>query len=117
MGEDRQAIDREKVCPCLLRGFVQEGRHHSPRDYSFQSPGRAPTHKEVQIYTWGDATLKEMMTLIQTVNQSAQRASLSFAFVYPDRDGRAAVRKVGLTHASRRGADDGKQLRELGFQP
>ncbi|CAM9875370.1 unnamed protein product, partial [Phaeothamnion confervicola] len=70
-------------CPLLLRCFCREGGHNSADDYA---PGAEQLPKnELDIYTWMDATLRELTTLIQDVNPSARRAGarLSFALVYP----------------------------------
>ncbi|MED6150548.1 hypothetical protein PIB30_073400, partial [Stylosanthes scabra] len=42
---------------------------------------------EVQIYTWKDATLRELTDLVKEVAPAARRrnAKLSFAFVFPDK--------------------------------
>lgn len=74
---------------------------------------------EVQIYTWKDATLRELTDLVKEVTPAARRrdARLSFAFVYPDKNGRFVVREVGKTNSHRNGKfDDNKALAQLGFQ-
>ncbi|KFM59050.1 Histone deacetylase complex subunit SAP18, partial [Stegodyphus mimosarum] len=45
--EYERLIDREKTCPLLLRVFLNDGRHHSPSEYS---RGNVPSN-ELQIYT------------------------------------------------------------------
>jgi histone deacetylase complex subunit SAP18 len=52
----------------------------------------------VQIYTWKNATLKELCALIQGVRPSARKkdARISFAFVYPDKHGKNVLRHVRL---------------------
>ncbi|KAI3947960.1 hypothetical protein MKW92_035829 [Papaver armeniacum] len=101
----RALIDREKTCPLLLRVFTKE---------DFATRGKEPK-KEVQIYTWKDATLGK-------VAPEARRrdAKLSFAFVYPDKNGRFVVRQVGTTHSQGMGnarrQDDHKALSDLSFQ-
>ncbi|KAF2311111.1 hypothetical protein GH714_019549 [Hevea brasiliensis] len=79
-----QPVDREKTCPLLLRVFTKIGNHHSKEDFAVR--GKEPKD-EVQIYTWKDATLRELTDL------------------------------VGKTYSNRNGKlDDGKALAELGFQ-
>ena len=48
------------------------------------------------IYTWADASLRELTTLVQEVQPAARRPSarIEFAFVYPDRKGRNVMRQV-----------------------
>eukprot|EP00262_Sarcandra_glabra_P001035 TRINITY_DN11045_c0_g1_i2.p1 TRINITY_DN11045_c0_g1~~TRINITY_DN11045_c0_g1_i2.p1 ORF type:complete len:165 (+),score=35.22 TRINITY_DN11045_c0_g1_i2:2-496(+) len=99
-------VDREKI-----------GSHHTREDFAVR--GKEPKD-EVQIYTWKDATLRELTDLVKEVAPAARRrdAKLSFAFVYPDKHGRYVVRQVGMTHSYGNGRrlDDGKALAELSFQ-
>lgn len=108
-------IDREKVCPLLLRVFPRLGAHHQLEDFGRR--GDEPKD-EVQIYTWMDATLRELTDLVKEVQPAARRpmARLSFAFVYPDRRGRNVMRQVGQVHGTRLGGDDSKSLKQLNFQ-
>eukprot|EP00899_Mesostigma_viride_P009985 jgi/Mesvir1/18989/Mv18950-RA.1 len=112
----RVEIDREKVCPLLLRVFTKRDGHHTAADYAVR--GKEPAN-EVQIYTWMDATLRELTDLVKEVMPDARHrdARLSFAFVYPDRRGRNVIRQVGKTTSiPRRSADEFKTLAELNFQ-
>lgn len=80
--------------------------------------GKEP-RDEVQIYTWKDATLRELTDLVKEVAPEARRrnAKLSFALVYPDRHGRFVLREVGKTFSFGNGRlDDSLALAELGFQ-
>ncbi|CAG8484153.1 8524_t:CDS:2 [Paraglomus occultum] len=89
-------VDREKTCPFLLRMFCKEAGHHSITDYSTE---RQPTEDEVQIYTWKDATLKELANLLKEINPEAQRmaARLSFKLVYQDNvRGRYVFKDLGM---------------------
>ncbi|KAJ7962271.1 histone deacetylase complex subunit SAP18-like [Quillaja saponaria] len=109
-------VDREKTCPLLLRVFTKSGGHHTNEDFAVR--GKEPKN-EVQIYTWKDATLRELTDLVKEVAPEARRrnAKLSFAFVYPDKHGRFLVREVGKTFSYGSGKlDDGKALAELGFE-
>ncbi|KAF2313198.1 hypothetical protein GH714_009729 [Hevea brasiliensis] len=110
-----ELIDREKTCPLLLRVFTKIGSHHKVEDFAVR--GKEPKD-EVQIYTWKDATLRELTDLVKEVAPEARRrnARLSFAFVYPDKHGRFVLRVVGLTHSSARRPDDAMALGELSFQ-
>merc|ERR1719436_1300766 len=80
--------------------------------------GNTPTN-ELQIYTWLDATLKELEGLVKEVNPEARRRGtyFDFALVYPDlRQGpRCQTRDIGTTVASNRGPDDGKTLHDVKF--
>ncbi|XP_062146610.1 histone deacetylase complex subunit SAP18-like [Alnus glutinosa] len=112
-----EPVDREKTCPLLLRVFTKIGSHHGEEDFVVR--GKEPKD-EVQIYTWKDATLRELTDLVKEVAPEARRrnAKLSFAFVYPDQRGRFVLRTVGMTHSYGNGRriDDSKSLGELSFQ-
>ncbi|KAK1325300.1 Histone deacetylase complex subunit SAP18 [Acorus calamus] len=112
-----EPVDREKTCPLLLRVFTKTGGHHSGEDFAVR--GKEP-RDEVQIYTWKDATLRELTDLVKEVAPEARRreAKLSFAFVFPDKYGRFVVSPVGMTHVygNRGKLDDGNALGELDFQ-
>ncbi|XVF13238.1 hypothetical protein REPUB_Repub08aG0191400 [Reevesia pubescens] len=111
-----EPIDREKTCPLLLRVFTKTGSHHNEEDFAVR--GKEPKD-EVQIYTWKDATLRELTDLVKEVAPEARRrnAKLSFAFVYPDKHGRFVMRQVGLTNSYGNGRrlDDNKALTDLSF--
>ncbi|CRK91110.1 CLUMA_CG004798, isoform A [Clunio marinus] len=118
--EEKQApvrsVDREKTCPLLLRVFCSTaGRHHSMSEYSH---GSTPSN-ELQIYTWMDASLKELTSLIRDVNPDTRRKGtyFDFALVYPDpRPGTYRMREIGVTCSGQRGADDSKTLTQAKFQ-
>ncbi|KAL3517058.1 hypothetical protein ACH5RR_023960 [Cinchona calisaya] len=113
-----QPVDREKTCPLLLRVFTKVGGHHNEEDFAVR--GKEPKD-EVQIYTWMDATLRELTDLVKEVAPEARRkdAMLSFAFVFPNNRGRFVVREVGRTFSSpnaRRPDDGSRALADLKFQ-
>nr|KJB41170.1 hypothetical protein B456_007G093600 [Gossypium raimondii] len=109
-----EPVDREKTCPLLLRVFTKIGGHHSKEDFAVR--GKEPKD-EVQIYTWKDATLRELTDLVKEVAPAARRrdARLSFAFVYPDKNGRFVVGKT-FSYGNVRRLDDSKTLGELSFE-
>ena len=47
--------------------------------------GKEPVDDEVQVYTWMDATLRELSDLIKEASPAARdrNSQLSFAIVYP----------------------------------
>lgn len=51
---------------------------------------------ELMMYTWEDATLRELTDLIKSAQPAAKRqnARLEFALVYPDKKGRNVMRQV-----------------------
>ncbi|KAH9605168.1 hypothetical protein KSS87_011124 [Heliosperma pusillum] len=109
-------VDREKTCPLLLRVFTKVGSHHTHEDFAIR--GKEPKD-EVQIYTWKDATLRELTDLVKEVSPPARRrdARLSFATVYPDRNGRMQVKKMGETFSNpNKRKDDNIALGDTFFQ-
>ncbi|KAG7235141.1 hypothetical protein CRUP_024723, partial [Coryphaenoides rupestris] len=81
--EPEKPIDREKTCPLLLRVFTtNNGRHHRMDEFT---RGNVPA-SELQIYTWMDATLKELTSLVKEVFPEARKKGthFSFATVFPD---------------------------------
>jgi len=107
-------VNREEVCPLLLRVFTSTGGHNNIGEYE---RGRTPEN-EIQIYTWMDATLKELTGLIKEVNPDARRRNTYFNFrvIYPDlRSGRYCHTDLGSTVAGTKGVDDAKTLSECKF--
>lgn len=72
----------------------------------------------MQIYTWPDASLRELTDLVKEVQPAARRttARLEFALIYPDKKGRNVMRVIGGAHSTRPGPDDIKTLKQLNFQ-
>ena len=112
-------IDREKVCPFLLRCFWRLEGHNAVSEYTQASKGILPSN-EMQIYTWPDATLRELTDLIQDANPAARgaRTRIAFALVYPDKTGRHVLKEIGQV-SGRKGpqdADGEKSLASLRFE-
>ncbi|XP_054708317.1 histone deacetylase complex subunit SAP18-like [Uloborus diversus] len=108
-------IDREKTCPLLLRVFLNNGRHHSLGEFI---RGNVPSN-ELQIYTWLDATLKELTNLVKEVNPDSRRKGtyFDFALVYPDVRGPGyRMRDIGTTCSGQKGPDDNKSLSSCRFK-
>ncbi|ORX88106.1 Sin3 associated polypeptide p18, partial [Anaeromyces robustus] len=76
-------VDREKVCPFLLRVFCKRGNHHRIEDFTIN---RQPVEDEVQVYTWKDASLRELASLLAEVDPKYAKhgTTLSFKAVYLD---------------------------------
>jgi len=112
-------VDREKTCPLYLRIYHRVGGHHRVED--FDRRGREPTQDEIAIYTWKDASLRELTELLMSAVPAAKArtARFAFGFVYPDKMGRMVLREVGQTVGRpRKGEDkdDAKTLDELHFE-
>ncbi|KAK6187651.1 hypothetical protein SNE40_005630 [Patella caerulea] len=113
--EPEKPIDREKTCPLLLRVFCSMGRHHNVSEFARSN---TPAN-ELQIYTWMDATLKELTSLVKEVNPDARRKGtfFDFAIVYPDpRTPTYRLREIGTTCCGRKSADDIVTLANKKFQ-
>eukprot|EP00823_Brevimastigomonas_motovehiculus_P009395 TRINITY_DN9058_c0_g1_i1.p1 TRINITY_DN9058_c0_g1~~TRINITY_DN9058_c0_g1_i1.p1 ORF type:complete len:138 (+),score=9.89 TRINITY_DN9058_c0_g1_i1:36-416(+) len=110
-----EKIDREKTVPLLLRVFPTQSAHHSEEDFAVR--GKEPKD-ELQIYTWKDATLKELMEAIRSAKKQARdhTAKFSFAFVYPDKRGKNVLKTVGYTFSNRTSPDDNRTLASLKFE-
>ncbi|XP_071957203.1 histone deacetylase complex subunit SAP18-like [Antedon mediterranea] len=107
-------VDREKCCPLLLRVFCNNGRHHRVDDFS---RGLVPSN-ELQIYTWMDATLKELSSLVKEVNPEARKRGTYFDFAIVSPDTRRPVyrlREIGVTCSGRKGPDDNFTLAQKNF--
>jgi len=109
------AIDREKVCPLLLRIFCASGRHNPITDYA---RGSTPMN-ELQIYTWMDCTLRELVALIKDVNVDSRKKGTEFKFsvVAPHpRNPRFVMNDVGVLINGSRGLEDTKTLATCKFE-
>ncbi|XP_028412676.1 histone deacetylase complex subunit SAP18-like [Dendronephthya gigantea] len=109
-----KAVDREKTCPLLLRVFWTDGRHHRPEEFFRTVPSN-----ELQIYTWKDATLKELMTLIKEVNPDARKKGTTFDFatVFPNpRQPGFLLKELGTTTAGKKSPADTITLESKKFQ-
>ncbi|XP_044739178.1 histone deacetylase complex subunit SAP18 [Chrysoperla carnea] len=107
-------VDREKTCPLLLRVFVTHNRHNNLNEYA---RGNVPAN-ELQIYTWQDATLHELSSLVREVNPDTRKKGtyFDFALVYPDmRAPTYRMREIGTTCTGQKGADDSKTLSQCRF--
>lgn len=104
-----------QTCPLLLRVFLSNGRHHAPVEFN---RGNVPSN-ELQIYTWLDASLKELTNLVKEVNPDARRKGthFDFALVFPDqRSPGYRMRDIGSTCAGIKSSDDSKTLAQARFQ-
>lgn len=64
-----------QVCPLLLRVFTRRGGHH--RLEEFARRGHEP-EDEVAMYTWPDATLRELSDLVKEVRPRALEGPSAF---------------------------------------
>uniref|UniRef100_A0A1I7TT51 18 kDa Sin3-associated polypeptide n=1 Tax=Caenorhabditis tropicalis TaxID=1561998 RepID=A0A1I7TT51_9PELO len=117
VGQDKP-IDREKVCPLLLRVFCSNNRHNPISEFNNRNGGTVPPN-ELQMFTWVDCTLSELAMLIKEINPDARRkgTTFDFAIVQPDRmSQRFNLREIGNTMNGQRGIDDNKTLQQCKFE-
>ncbi|KAF4675313.1 Histone deacetylase complex subunit sap18 [Perkinsus chesapeaki] len=111
------AIDRAQTCPFLLRVFYRMGSHHHDDDFARQD--QLPVDEELQVYTWPDASLREISDLIEDIlpESRSRTKKLSFRLIYPDRSGRFVMARIGEVYNSHEAFPDGRTLAEVKFQP
>merc|ERR1712212_300532 len=113
--EKPEATDREKTCPLLLRVFTSKDRHHRPDDFSRnQTP-----QNELQVYTWMDASLKEITNLVKEVHPESRKKGtiFDFAICYQDpRMSRYRIKEIGHTVSGKKSPDDTVTLKSSKFQ-
>ncbi|KAI0245873.1 Sin3 associated polypeptide p18-domain-containing protein [Lactifluus subvellereus] len=96
-------VDREKTAPFLIRAFVKVGSFH--RLSQFQD-GPLPLADELQIFTWKDTTLFELLTTIRnsapsTLEYRHPLARYSFRTIYADAGNRGqfAQKDLGVVYS------------------
>ncbi|CAA7259437.1 unnamed protein product [Cyclocybe aegerita] len=94
---------REKTAPFLIRIFVKVGGFHR---LTLFEDGTLPTTDEQQIFTWKDATLREVLTTLrntapQVVEYRHPLARFSFRTVYadPSNKGRFSSKDLGMVYS------------------
>eukprot|EP01068_Selenidium_serpulae_P016005 Selendium_serpulae@DN6258_c2_g1_i3.p2 len=114
--DDAPPVDRDKVCPFLLRVFYSMGEHHPMSD--FEPHGKVPAHHEFQTYSWSDATLRELVDLVKDVIPEARgrRKRLSFKMICSDESGTGTAKDMGIVHSQFRASTDDTTLRTLNFK-
>jgi len=114
--EPELTVDREKTCPLLLRVFTtNSGRHHRVDEFT---RGNVPAN-ELQIYTWTDATLKELTSLVKELYPDARKKGthFSFAIVFADLKRQVyRVKNIGNTVSDQKGTDDTMTLKSQRFK-
>ena len=102
--DKNQPIDREKQCPLLLRCFYKINGQYNVDDFSKQING-LPVYPqdELQIYTWPDATLREIYNTVEDSILNAGKdfgsGSCFFSLLYVDgRNGNHIIKKVSTLH-------------------
>lgn len=99
----RPIVDREKTAPFLIRTFIKVGAFHRLQQFE---DGAAPTADEQQIFTWKDATLREVLTTLRSIAPATPEyrhplARYTFRAVYADSAsrGRIAQKDLGTVYS------------------
>ena len=75
--------------------------------------------EQLAVYTWKDATLKELSSLVRSAHPDARLRDTFFEFslVFPDfKSSHYRSRHIGTTRNGMKGQDDNKTLADVGFQ-
>ena len=77
-----------------------------------------PSARELQIYTWLDATLSELMGLIREIPEYRSKGTqFSFSVVFPEPSSTSyRMRHIGLTIGGKRGPSDELTLAQCRLQ-
>jgi len=113
--EEKSTVNREKVCPFLLRVFCKRGSHHRIEDFTIN---HQPVEDEVQIYTWKDASLREIASLLEEVDPkyALHGNIISFKSIYlENRRARYSSRDLGTVNIYKPSKTDDVTLEEKGF--
>lgn len=107
-------VNREKICPFLLKVFYKENDFNSLEDFNYSI---FPSNKELHIYTWMDASLRELTMLVKEAVEASRKkdAVLNFSFLFPDSKGKFQRKEVGSVYSNKKGPDDNKTLHFLKF--
>jgi hypothetical protein len=105
-------VDRIQTCPTLVRTFYQKGEHHSISEYVKELPT-----PELYLYTWRDATLRELSYVIARSGKLSDLQMMSFAMVVPDlKLGGWTIEPMGEVDMKNTETPDTKTLEAYGFQ-
>ena len=72
-------VNRLSVCPTLIRTFFQKDEHHTIANFMKEFPT-----PEIYVYTWKDATLREISYSIIRSAKLDHVKTMSFIMIYPN---------------------------------
>ena len=111
-------VDREKVCPFLLRIFYKINSYNSLNLFK-----EAPFPSELNIYTWEDADLEELATFIHIALKNTVLGAYDyykFSRIFYDEKGTLLRDEIGCVvinnKYSKLNINNKKTLKEIGFQ-
>eukprot|EP00049_Salpingoeca_infusionum_P006911 m.112751 g.112751 ORF g.112751 m.112751 type:complete len:289 (-) comp13487_c0_seq3:266-1132(-) len=106
-------LDRTKACPLLLRVFCREHGHH--RIDEFRN-GATPAG-ELHMYTWMDASLKELALLVKEHMATGRRPGAQFRFAAVTKHkGKFVFNHLGQVTNDEESESDSKTLQSLNFR-
>jgi histone deacetylase complex subunit SAP18 len=108
-------INREKICPFLVKLYYKENEFNSLEE---MNSGKFPISRELHIYTWMDATLRELTLLIKDsldFSNKRKEMNFNFSFIFPDSKGILQRKEIGNVHSHKKYNDDNKTLKQLSF--
>mmetsp|Transcript_31918 Transcript_31918/g.54982 ORF Transcript_31918/g.54982 Transcript_31918/m.54982 type:complete len:130 (-) Transcript_31918:19-408(-) len=113
---EKRVVNRETTCPFLIRVFYREDLTPIAPE-SLQDRGDQLCHDEVRIYTWIDASLREVIDLLKEQLPAARRRDAEFrlSFVRPNLHGGLERKDLGVFYAARKTAAEADTLQQLRF--
>jgi histone deacetylase complex subunit SAP18 len=107
-------VNREKICPFLAKVYYKENEFNNIDD---MNNGLFPANRELHIYTWMDASLKELTLLIRdSIDLLRKKDSvLNFSFIFPDNKGKLQRKELGSVFTNKKTLDDNKTLAQLKY--
>jgi len=93
--------------------FYKENESHKVSEFE----NKELEGKEIKIYTWMDATLRELSDLLKDLIPNVKRKEcvLEFYTIYFNYYGKFMKRNIGTIHAMEKGKDDFETLNSLNF--
>ncbi|KAJ6626880.1 Sin3 associated polypeptide p18-domain-containing protein [Mycena sp. CBHHK59/15] len=100
---DETSFSREKIVPFLIRTFVKIGSFHR---LTLFEDGTLPTTDEQQLFTWKDASLREVLTTLRNTAPHVAEyrhplARFSFRTVFADPEIKDASHKKSSEWSTR----------------
>ena len=105
-------VNRDELCPALLRCFTTHGALHRDQDFD----GRLPNN-ETRLHFWPDTTPREIFTMLKNKSSlyRGRDVEVSVGVVYLARDGRHLVRHLFDFHSGRQNSSI--TFAEYGVEP
>lgn len=106
-------VDRTKTTPFLLPIFYSQNKFNSPKDFA-----SADSLDRVDIHTWKDCTLRELISVAsaKVPSLSSPKLKASLRLVYPEpKDTGYLIKELGTVYNFRNQADDNNTLGDCRF--